>query len=299
MKASRKNSILNIFSWILISISITMVYRYLDTYYTDWTPTIRNRLDIAHNVTRILLIVAIIITFLNAIFREIEHSFVFNRSITKRFFPLIKAVIVTIVWGVWIYYILDTLHINTTRILTWAWISGAIVLFASKDIFSNLLWSLSILFSHAFEIGERIRIILKFNATYEWIVEEITLNYTKITNFTGEVVFIPNRIIYTESVTNLSRVRFASYTYSVPFQRDIESKEVRTRLQIIEWKIMEYAPINISYDIEIPNATDMIYKITVLLPEEDEVFDAIIRNFLIDFIFSPEWAHSKVENLQN
>lgn len=51
---------------------------------------------------------------------------------------------------------------------------------------------------------------------------------------------------------------------------------------------MEYAPINISYDIEIPNATDMIYKITVLLPEEDEVFDAIIRNFLIDFIFSPE-----------
>lgn len=71
--------------------------------------------------------------------------------------------------------------------------------------------------------------------TYEGIVEEITLNYTKLTNITGEVVYIPNRTIYTETVENLSRRRFETYTYLIPFAKGSSiGVDIQERIRIIE-----------------------------------------------------------------
>lgn len=66
------------------------------------------------------------------------------------------------------------------------------------------------------------------------MVEEITLNHTKITNKTGEVVFVPNKIIYSETVENLSRRRFFSYEFTVPFPKSAPSNDISEALRIIE-----------------------------------------------------------------
>ena len=116
-------------------------------------------------------------------------------------------------------------------------------------------------------------------------MEEITLNYTKMTRLTGEVVFIPNRLIYTETLENISRRRFFDYIYRIPFRKQSDMNDIRTRMRIIEGKIASYNPIEVTYDTEIPNAVDLVYKVTILLPEENEAFDTDMRHFLMEHIF--------------
>ncbi len=106
-----------------------------------------------------------------------------------------------------------------------------------------------------------------------------------MTRITGEVVFIPNRLIYTETIENLSRRRFFDYTYRIPFRKQSDKEDIKTRMRIIEGKIASYNPIEVSYDTEIPNAVDLVYKVTILLPEENEAFDYEMRHFLMEHIF--------------
>jgi small-conductance mechanosensitive channel len=103
---------------------------------------------------------------------------------------------------------------------------------------------------------------------------------------TGEVVYVPNNTIYVESVENLSRRRFYSYEYLVPFAKSSSAKEVSTALKIIEGKISSYYPIEISYKSENPNATDYMYRINVKFPEENKSLDIEMQRFLVTYIFS-------------
>ncbi len=102
---------------------------------------------------------------------------------------------------------------------------------------------------------------------------------------------MPNKTIYTESVENLSRRRFYTYEFVIPFSKKTSKKEVQTSLKIIEGKIGRYYPIGIEYTMENQNATDYTYKILVKLPEENPKFQKDIREFLIEYIFD----HSETE----
>lgn len=138
--------------------------------------------------------------------------------------------------------------------------------------------------SKTFEIGETIRV-----KNLEGIVEEINLNYTKIMSTEGKVVFMPNKVLNTEQLENLSRRRFYVYTFKVPFKKTCGDPEiVRDTLMLIEGKIAEYSPINVTISTEIPNANDFVYVISVNIPEESEEFEKDIQNFLIPYIFPKE-----------
>ena len=269
----------------LLSISTTILYRYI-VIADGWTPSELTTIDTIYGFLKILVYVIISADIVSFISSEIEHSFLVDGVVMRRFFPLIRVIAISMIWIIGIFYILDSLRINTSSILTWAWIGGVLLAIASRDIITNLFGSLSILLSRTFEIGEIIRLHIKSGITYEGLVEEITLNYTKITNINGEVVFVPNRLIYTETVENISRRRFYDYTYRIPFRKQSNVNEIKTRMRIIESKIASYDPIEVRFDTEIPNAVDLVYKITIMLPEENERFDDEMRHFLMEYIFT-------------
>lgn len=138
--------------------------------------------------------------------------------------------------------------------------------------------------SKTFEIGETIRV-----KNLEGIVEEINLNYTKIMSTDGKVVFMPNKVLNTEQLENLSRRRFYVYTFKIPFKKNSGNPEqVKDALMLIEGKIAEYSPIKVTITTEIPNANDLLYVISVNVPEENEEFEKDIQNFLIPYIFAQE-----------
>lgn len=221
------------------------------------------------------------------IFYQIRHSRATENRVLKRFLPIINFVINLLVWVVAGFLILEALEINTRNILTGAGIGGAILALAYKDLFTNLLGSLSILFSQTFEIGDTIR-VRTIRLWVEGMVEEITLNHTKITNKSGEVVYVPNKIIYSETVENLSKRRFFTYELTIPFAKASSSNEVTEALRIIEGKINSFYPIKVEYEMSSPNAGDYMYTIFVSLPEENAFFENEIRNFLVRYIFRGE-----------
>lgn len=117
------------------------------------------------------------------------------------------------------------------------------------------------------------------------MVEEITLNHTKITNKSGEVVYIPNKTIYSEVVENLSRRRFHSYELIIPFAKTEDPTTIKLSMKLIEDKINSFYPLRISYESANPNATDFIYIVSVDLPEQSDFFENEMRKFLMEYIF--------------
>lgn len=95
--------------------------------------------------------------------------------------------------------------------------------------------------------------------------------------------------MYAEVIENISRQRFKTYTYIIPFRKDSGNPDdIKKQLKIIEGKIYEYSPIEVAWKVDNPNATDYVYKVSVRLPDENDAIDTEIREFLVDFIFPKE-----------
>lgn len=281
--SSRSSYIFTIIAWIIIFSSVIVFFGQLDSM-ESWGPIGRRRIDVIHTILAYISIWSLLASIISWIIHEIRHSSAINNIVIRRFLPLIRFTITAGCWIIILLQMLEELDIDTRSILTGAWIWWAILALAAKDVMTNFLGSLSLLLGRVFDIWEVIRIRTS-KSIYEWIVEEITLNYTKITNQTGELVYIPNRIIYSETVENISRERFETYEYIIPFPKASPSADIQERVRLIEWKISEYNPLKTEWKMENPNAWDFVYRVIVKLPEESELIDREIRLYLMEHIF--------------
>ena len=272
-----------ILGWIMSLFLVVILYHY-SVRYMHWTPKVLGHIETAYHVIEFFLVGGFVWSIVGTIFYQIRHSRAIETKLIRRFLPIFQFIINTIIVMLVGFFMLEALGINTRNILTGAGIGGAIFVLAYKDLFTNLLGSLSILLSKTFEIGDTIR-VRTLRLWIEGMVEEITLNHTKITNKTGEVVYVPNKVIYSESVENLSRRRFYSYELLVPFAKTTPSEEISRALRVIEGKINSFFPIDVEYTMSNTNATDYTYTITVLLPEENNFFETEMRMFLVQYIF--------------
>lgn len=270
---------------------VVIFYHYL-TSYIDFSPKTLGKIDMGYSIIRIFFIATTVSSVGNILLNYIRYGNKINHQLIRRFLPIIQFLLTTIIWAIAGFLMLESLNIDTSKILAGAGIGGAIVILACKDLLTNLLGSLSILFSRTFEIGDTIRIRM-LRLEVEGLVEEITLNHTKITHKTGEVIYVPNKKVYTESVENLSRRRFYNYTLLVPIPKKAPPEEVALSLKIIEGKIASYYPIDTEYSERNQNNGEFLYEIQVKLPEENENFEKEMRYFLTSYIFQGTYENSK------
>lgn len=85
-------------------------------------------------------------------------------------------------------------------IFSGAGILAAIIGFAAKDAISNLIGGLFIVLFRPFRVGDYI----KLSDNREGIIDDITLRHTIITTFENKRLIIPNSVISTESVLNVT-----------------------------------------------------------------------------------------------
>jgi hypothetical protein len=69
-------------------------------------------------------------------------------------------------------------------------------------------------------------------------------------------------------------------------------------MRLIEDHIAGYSPIQVTYETEIPNAADLVYKVTIMLPEANEAFDDEMRHFLMGYIFVERPTSPTIPDLQ-
>jgi len=152
--------------------------------------------------------------------------------------------------------VLGMLGVNLGALLTGAGIGGVIFALASKEFIANLFGSLSLIFSKNFKIGDTIKI-----RTFEGTVEEITLSYTRLVDRKGTVIFMPNKLIVSETVENLSMapMKRADFTCEIPVH---DGKKLSKILETTEKEIQKLDENDVRITSHIDGLTEKGYTVT-------------------------------------
>jgi len=131
-----------------------------------------------------LLVINVIILILRKPFINLMYFF-----FKKRFYQIIISIIVNIIWSFFVFWLLSLFSPELTlAIISFLIISISLNL---RKIVNNIASGVLLLGSEQFEVGD----LIETNGI-QGIVEEINLNYTKIREFDGVRIIIPNRNVY-------------------------------------------------------------------------------------------------------
>jgi small conductance mechanosensitive channel len=101
-------------------------------------------------------------------------------------------------------------------------IVGFTIGFALQDISSNLVAGLLLLYQQPFELGDSIEV-----AGYGGTVKEINLRATEMLTWDGLLVMIPNKDVFTNTITNYTRSkkRRLNFLVGISYESDVNYAE--------------------------------------------------------------------------
>jgi MscS family membrane protein len=269
-----------IFIGILLLITVIVWYFYLKDHFAAVTIFQARYFDIATIVITAIIITYIISKIIDIVFIKAIPKLFRNDSLGKKIVPLIHNITLIIIWIFAILTTVDILGFNINTLLTWAWISWVILALAGKEAASNLFWSLSLIFSRSFKIGDLIRI-----KWLEWNVEEITLSYTRLTDKKGNIVYMPNKNIITDSIENLSQWKHRKHEITLPLPINLPASEVQKFLETLEKYSQEkkkksvFDDFKIMFDSFTKDSQIIIYNVQVGI-KQDQI--AMKRQIYLD-----------------
>ncbi len=116
------------------------------------------------------------------------------------FMPWIKKTLVAIFVVIGVLITVQSLGFNVSTILSGLGIGGLAFALAAQDTIANLFGSIVVAIDQPFKVGETVRIGANTGA-----VEDIGLRSTKIRLIDRSLVIIPNKLVSSEAIINLSR----------------------------------------------------------------------------------------------
>jgi MscS family membrane protein len=149
--------------------------------------------------------------------RTIDES---DRSFNEQLLPIIRNTIKVFVVIVATLLTLQNLGLNITSLIASVSIGGLALSLAAQDTLSNFFGAIAVLVDKPFRIGENIRV-----ENVEGTVESIGFRSTRVRNFDGFVVSIPNKTVGNATITNMSRrsrirtVMDIGLTYDTPVEK--------------------------------------------------------------------------------
>ncbi len=117
------------------------------------------------------------------------------------FLPLIKKIVGVIFIIFSILVIADALGADVRTFLAGLGIGGLAVALAAQDTIANMFGSFVVVMDHPFHVGDTVRI-----AGNEGTVEDIGLRSTRLRTGARTLIVLPNKMVATEAITNLSRM---------------------------------------------------------------------------------------------
>ena len=125
--------------------------------------------------------------------------------------------------GLGIVLALEQAGQDVTALLTGLGILGFTVGFALQDISANLVSGILLLFEQPFEIEDSIEV-----SGYSGTVKQINLRATELLTWDGLKVLIPNRVVFTNTLTNFTQITQRRIGLSVGVGYDSDLKDVET-----------------------------------------------------------------------
>jgi MscS family membrane protein len=116
------------------------------------------------------------------------------------FMPWIKKTLVAIFVVIGVLITVQSLGFNVSTILSGLGIGGLAFALAAQDTIANLFGSIVVAIDQPFKVGETVRI-----GANTGLVEDIGLRSTKIRLIDKSLVILPNKLVSSEAIVNLSR----------------------------------------------------------------------------------------------
>lgn len=173
-----------------------------------------------------------------------------SNTLARKVFPLIHWALTIAIWIVAVFFVLGTLGINIAALVTGAGVGGVLFALASKEFIANLFGSLSLIFSKNFKIGDTIKV-----KGYEGMVDEISLSHTRLVDRKGTVIFMPNKLIISETIENfsMSKSKKMDFTFEL---RGQDKKSIEKTLEKLEKSIKNLSPESIQTSFSIEGLTE-------------------------------------------
>ena len=157
-------------------------------------------------------------------------------------------------------------------LLAFSAIGGAALGFASTKTIGNFIAGLFLLAARPFKVGDYVRF-----GTVEGIVQEMTINYTKVLTIGNNTVSISNIQILDRDITNF---RFETkkqhdvycYTFEAGFDHSVSTEKITKILEEVFEKHAQSLPRKPNYMINRTNGMERIYMIYLYVEKPEDIF---------------------------
>ena len=172
-----------------------------------------------------------IIKFLLGLIKEYLEAYA-SKTESKyddQLIPLLRSVIKVVVWIIAVLVVLSNLGYNISALLAGLGIGGLAVAMASKDIVENFLSGIVIFVEKPFKLGDVIKTSDGLGS-----IEEIGIRSTRVRTFDGTVVVVPNRILSSNALENISKRQMRKETMKLGLVYDTSVSKLEKAKEIVK-----------------------------------------------------------------
>src|SRR4030066_635682 len=157
-------------------------------------------------------------------------------------------------------------------ILSISAIAGAALGFASQKTLGNFLAGLFLLAARPFKVGDYVRL-----GTVEGVVQEVTINYTKVLTIGNNTVSISNLQILDRDITNYiveSRRNFSlyCYTFELGFDHSVSTDKMAAIFSEVFERVIHPLPSKQSVTLPRSDALGRTYTVYLYVEHPEDVF---------------------------
>jgi len=151
-------------------------------------------------------------------------------------------------------------------------IGGAALGFASQKTLGNFIAGLYLLAARPFRVEDYVRI-----GTVEGIVQEITINYTKVLTIGNNMVSISNLQILDRDITNFSYqgakdTELFCYTFEIGFDHRVSTEKIAAIFEEVFERHQHSLPKKPSYMLTRSDAFARVYTVYVYVEHPEDIF---------------------------
>ena len=191
-------------------------------------------MDMVTKIYKIIVIISMAIGIANSITKKSifikkvnERS---NKDLDDNSIKILIRVIKALIYIVAIFLIFAELGYDLSGLITGLGLGSIVVSLAAQDTIKNLLGGILIFIDKPFQVGDYI-----IFGTYEGTVEDMTFRSTRIRTLDNSIVQIPNSLVSSESLENISSISRRRYKLDLQLVLDTKMET----LNILKNKIYE------------------------------------------------------------
>lgn len=153
-------------------------------------------------------------------------------------------------------------------------IGGAALGFASQKTIGNFIAGLFLLAAKPFKVGDYVRI-----GTVEGLVQEITINYTKVFTSANSTVSVSNLQILDRDITNFAyenekagRAGIYCYTFEIGFDHTVSTEKIGKIFDDVFEKYLLELPKKPAYVLIRSGGTERVYLVYLYVRKPEDIF---------------------------